>query len=342
MSRKLKMLVLFDSAGKPPADQDFTEQLKSPDWKTEANVIKTLNDLGHEVRMLGVYDDPNLILQEVKEHPPEIIFNLVEHFRENPSLERNIIALLELLGIPFTGCGLTGVMLCKNKGLTKTILTFHRIGVPEFASFYREKPIHRPKRLSFPILVKPLREQASYGIAQASFVENDPDFLERVRFIHEKLNRDVIAEEYIEGRELYVSILGNDRLEIFPLREIKFGEIPDEEPKFATYKAKWDDNYRKRWGIKNTFADKLPEGIQPKIESLCKRAYHALQVKGYARLDLRLTPEGKIVVLEVNPNPMLAEDEDFAESARKHGIDYPNLIQRILNLSLSRSNIDSP
>ncbi len=340
MSRKLKILLLFDSAGNPPADQDFTEQLKNPDWKTEADILKTLNDLGHDVRMLGIYDNPHLILQEVKEHPPELIFNLVEHFRDNPSLERNIIALLELLGIPFTGCGLTGVMLCKNKGLTKKILSYHRIDVPDFEIFYRDKPIHRPKKLSFPILIKPLREQASYGISQASFVESDQDFNERIRFTHEKLNRDAIAEEYIEGRELYVSILGNDRLEVFPLREIKFTQIPEEEPKFATYRAKWDDNYRKRWGIKNVFADNLPDGLQEKVEKICKKVYRVLQICGYARLDLRLTPEGKIIILEANPNPMLAEEEDFAESARKQGLDYPTMVQRILNLALSGNAVD--
>jgi D-alanine-D-alanine ligase len=225
-------------------------------------------------------------------------------------------------------------MICKNKGLTKKILTYHRVKVPDFAIFPCGKPIHRPKRLKYPVFIKPLRDQGSYGIAQASFVESNADFIERVHFIHERFHQDAIAEEYIEGRELYVSILGNERLEVFPVREMIFSEIPDEEPKFATFKAKWDQEYRKRWGIKNTFANNFPEETPEDIAVLAKKVYHALQIRGYARLDLRLTPEGAIVVIEANPNPMLAKDEDFSLSAQKGGIEYPQLIQRILNLAL--------
>ena len=332
--KKLKILVLCDYPGPPPASQEFTEELKKDDWKTEANVVNALKELGHEIRVVAVYDDISAIIGEVKTNPPDVAFNLVEQFKNFSHYERNIAALLELFGLPYTGCDVPGLMICKNKGLTKKILTYHRVKVPDFAIFPCGKPIHRPKRLRYPVFIKPLRDQGSYGIAQASFVESDADFMERVHFIHDRFHQDAIAEEYIEGRELYVSVLGSERLEVFPVREMIFSEIPDEEPKFATFKAKWDMEYRKRWGIKNTFADKLPKGIPEGIVVLAKKVYHALQIRGYARLDLRLTPQGSVVVIEANPNPMLAKDEDFALSAQRAGLEYPQLIQRILNLAL--------
>src|SRR5262249_38684613 len=193
----------------------------------------------------------------------------------------------------------------------------------EFTVIARGKRIQRPRRLRFPILVKPLKEEASYGIAQASFVETDEQFKDRVQFIHEKYDNDVIAEEYIEGRELYVSLLGNHRLQVFPIRELVFREVPPDEPKIATYKAKWDEEYRKRWGLQNQFAEALDPALVAGIEQTCKRIYHLLTIDGYARLDLRLTPDNQVYFIEANPNPMLAADEDFAQSALKSGLPYP-------------------
>lgn len=333
MKKSEKVLVIFNTELPTEIDQDFTEDLKKKDWETERNVLKALNTLGHDSDTLGVYDDIEVISEKIKAYGPTIIFNLVERFNHNTSHDRDIAALLKLHGIPVTGCGATGLTLCKNKGLSKKILSFHKIRVPAFAILPRNRKIKRPARLKFPIFIKPLREEASLGIAQASFVEDDKQFNERVKFIHENLKQDVIAEEYIDGRELYVSLIGNKRLEVFPIRELRFHQVPDDEPKIATYKAKWDEAYRKRWGIRNQFAGNLPEGIQPRIEKVCKKIYHLLSIRGYARLDLRLTPDGEIVFIEANPNPMLAKEEDFAESAAKGGLDYPALIQRIINLS---------
>ena len=193
-----------------------------------------------------------------------------------------------------------------------------------------------PSGSSFPILVKPLKEEASLGISQASFVETDEQFKERVQFIHEKYDNDVIAEEYIEGRELYVSIIGNHRLQVFPIRELVFREVPPDEPKIATYKAKWDEEYRKRWGLQNQFRRRTrPRAARRNIEQTCKRIYHLLTIDGYARLDLRLTPSNEVYFIEANPNPILAADEDFAQSGQRAGLTYPDLIDRILRLALS-------
>jgi D-alanine-D-alanine ligase len=238
-------------------------------------------------------------------------------------------------GLPFTGCGSTGLTLCKHKGISKKILGYHRIRVPDFVTVARGKRFARPKRLKFPILVKPLKEEASLGISQASFVESDEQFKERVQYIHEKLDCDVIAEEYIEGRELYVSTLGNHRLQVFPIRELVFKEVPPDEPKIATYRAKWDEEYRKRWGLQNQFAEGLEPALTADIEQTCKRIYHLLTIDGYARLDLRVTANKEVYFIEANPNPILAQDEDFAQSAMKAGMAYPHLVDRIVRIALN-------
>ncbi len=337
MRKKLKVLVLFDSAGSPPSDQNFKEELKGDGWETEVEVINNLKKLNYEVRILGIYDDVNLIIEEIKEHKPDVVFNLVEVFLGKASFDRNIPSILEMLQIPYTGSGPVGMMLCNNKAISKKILTFHRIKVPRFYVFQRGKRIWQPKKLRFPLIVKPLREEASTGIVQDSFVENEKELCERVSFTHQQLKMDAIAEEYIEGRELYVSILGSKKLMVFPLREIKFTQVNDNEHKIATYKAKWDAEYRKKWGIKNEFAGRLPADIPEKIEEICKKAYRVLQLQGYARFDIRLTPKNEIFILEANANPSLAPDDEFALSAGKAGFSYPQFIQKILHFAFKRN-----
>ncbi len=198
MKQRLKVLALFDSAGTPPADQDFSRELQTEDWKAEAHVIEALRRLGHEVRTIGVYDEPGLIVEEVKTHPPDIVFNLTEHFNNRSAYDQNVASLLEMLGVRYTGTGPTGLTLCKNKGMAKEILAYHRIRFPAFAIFPPGSAIRRPKRLAFPLFIKPLKEEASYGISQDSFVESDQAFEERVRFIHDRMNQEALAEEYMK------------------------------------------------------------------------------------------------------------------------------------------------
>ena len=254
MKRKLKVLALFDAVAPTTLDQDLSAELKTDDWQTEANVLAALAELGHEAEHLAIFDNLDLLNQKLQRFEPDLIFNLADQFNNNRAFDQNIVSFLEMHGLPFTGCGSTGLILCKNKGISKKILCYHRIRVPDFIIVPRGKRMVRPKRLKFPILVKPLKEEASYGISQASLVETDEQFKERVQFIHEKYDNDAIAEEYIEGRELYVSVLGNHRLNVFPIRELVFKEVPPDEPKIATYRAKWDEEYRKRWGLQNRFA----------------------------------------------------------------------------------------
>ena len=334
MKKKLKILALFDAIAPTTIDQDLSAELKTEDWKTEAGVWAALGELGHSIEHLAIFDDLDLLRQKIQSFQPDIVFNLADQFKNNRAFDQHIVSFLAMQGVPFTGCGSTGLTLCKHKGISKKILSYHRIHTAAFVIVPRGKRIARPSRLKFPILVKPLKEEASLGISQASFVETDEQFNERVQFIHEKYDNDVIAEEYIEGRELYVAILGDHRLNVFPIRELVFKEVPPDEPKIATYKAKWDEEYRKRWGLQNRFAEGLDPAVISKIEQTCKRIYRLLTIDGYARIDLRLTAKNEIYFIEANPNPMLAADEDFAQSALKANLSYPQLIDRIVRLGL--------
>ncbi|MEY2512345.1 MAG: D-alanine-D-alanine ligase [Verrucomicrobiota bacterium] len=330
MKKKLKVLALFDAIRPTTIDQDLTKEMKTEDWKTEANVLAALGTLGHPTEHLAIFDNLDLLRQKLETFAPDVIFNLADQFKNNRGFDQNIASLLEMQGVPFTGCGATGLVLCKHKGTSKKILGYHHIHVPNFVVIPRGQRIARLKRPKFPLLVKPVKEEASYGISQASFVTSDEQFKERVAFIHEKHDSDVIAEEYIEGRELYVSVMGNAKLTVFPIRELVFREVPPNEPKIATYKAKWDEEYRKRWGLQNQFPEGLEPALVAQIEETCKRIYRLLTIEGYARIDLRLTAANEMYFIEANPNPILAADEDFALAAGKAGLTYPQLIDRII------------
>jgi D-alanine-D-alanine ligase len=229
MKKKRKVLVLCDAVEPTPPDHDLAVYLAG-DRKTEADVLAAFSELGHSTDHLVIFDELELLRQKLQAFQPDIIFNLADQFRNNRAWDQNIVSFLEMHGFPFTGCGSTGLTLCKNKAISKKILGYHRIRVPQFTVIPRGRRGVRPRQLKFPILIKPLKEEASYGIAQASFVETDEQFRERVAFIHDSHNNDAIAEEYIGGRELYVSILGAKRLEAFPVRELVFREVPPTSP----------------------------------------------------------------------------------------------------------------
>jgi len=333
--RKLRILVLVHEDLVPPDDLDDVDPREQP-WRTEFDVITTLGEMGHDVRPLGVQTDLAAIRTAIDEWNPHIAFNLLEEFHGEAIYDQNLVSYLELLRMPYTGCNPRGIMLARDKALSKKVLAYHRIAVPDFAVFPMGRRIARPRRLEYPLIVKSLIEEASLGISQASVVQNDASLSERVRFIHEKIGTDAIAEKFIEGRELYVGILGDQRLQVLPIWELLFTKMPEENAKIATARVKWDSNYQKRHGIRSGVAKGLEPGLEETIRRICKRAYRNLMLSGYARIDLRLTEKGKIYILEANPNPELAYGEDFAESAHVGGLPYPVLLQRILNLGLRR------
>ncbi len=331
--KKLRVLALMHERLVPPDDPTGVD-LATVDWKTEYDVVTTLREMGHEVQAVGVGSDLAVIRRAVDEWKPHIAFNLLEEFDGVAVYDQNVVAYLELLRIPYTGCNPRGLMLARDKALSKKILAYHRLLVPEFAVFPLGRAVRRRKRLSFPLIVKSVSQEASLGISQASIVDNEEKLRERVAFIHKSVGTDAIVERYIEGRELYVGVLGNMRLRVFPVWELFLGGMPDEVRHIATARVKWSPAYREKHGIKSGEAKGLPEGMPEGIRHLAKRVFRALNLSGYARLDLRLDPNGKVYVLEANPNPEVAYGEDFAESAEKAGVSYEALLQRLLQLGL--------
>jgi D-alanine-D-alanine ligase len=333
--KKLRLLALMDEALVPPDDVEGID-VATADWKTEFDVVSTLREIGHEVQCLGVRSDLGVVREAVGELQPHAVFNLLEDFHDVPIYDQNVVSYLELLRVPYTGCNPRGLMLARDKAISKKLLSFHRLPVPEFAVFRMGRAVRRPAKLSFPLIVKSLTKEGSAGIAQTSLVNDDEKLSERVAFIHKRLGTDAIAERFIDGRELYVGILGNGRLQCFPVWELLFTKMPDEAPRIATEKVKWDAAYQKKHGIMSGVAKGLGTDLVGRIQHMCKRIYRILELSGYARIDLRLDPDGRVYVLEANPNPQLAYGEDFAESAERAGLDYNSLIRRIVSLALQR------
>ena len=316
----------------PPIDVENID-LATVEWKTEFDVTSTLRDMGHDVHTLGVKDDLGVIRQAVDGFKPQIAFNLMEAFHEIGAFDMNVVSYLELLRLAYTGCNPRGMVLSRDKALSKQLMTYHRIPVPEFTVFRRGRAIKIPHRLKFPAIVKSLTQEASIGIAQASVVEEEAKLKERVKFVHESIGTDAIVERYIDGREFYVGILGNERLQVFPVWEMEFGKMPEGVHRIATDRVKWSVKYQKKHGISTSEAQ-LPEATSEAIKRVAKRVYRTLNMSGYARMDLRTDIEGRFFVLEANANPQLAFGEDFAESAERTGLRYDELLQRILNVGL--------
>jgi D-alanine-D-alanine ligase len=334
VSTKLRVVALVHRHLIPPPKVDEGTDTTAAPWRTEYDVISTLTAMGHEVQTLGVHDDLGEIRRLATEWKPHIAFNLLEGFDDITIFDQNVVSHLELLKLSYTGCNPRGLLMARDKSLSKKLLAYHRIPVPEFEVFRIGRPIRRPKRLTFPLIVKSLTQEASIGISQASVVDSDEKLKERVTFIHESIGTAAIAERYIEGRELYVGILGNQALQAMPVWELFFTNMPEGAKRIATDRVKWSVKYQKKYGIDSGPAKELPDAKAEGIQHLCKRAYRALELSGYARIDLRLEDNGNVWVLEANPNPQIAKGEDFAASAEKLGLSYEGLMQRIINLGL--------
>jgi D-alanine-D-alanine ligase len=333
-TQKLRVLALVHRHLIPPDTLPEGVDLVSAPWRTEYDVISTLRALGHEVRALGVHDDLGDIRRAAEEWKPHIAFNLLEGFDDVTIFDQNVVSHLELLKLPYTGCNPRGLLLARDKSLSKKLLAYHRIPVPEFEVFRIGRPVKRPKKLAFPLIVKSLTQEASIGISQASVVDSDDKLKERVAFIHSSIGTAAIVEQYIEGRELYVGVLGNQLLQALPVWELFFTNMPEGTKHIATDRVKWSVKYQKKYGIESGPARDLSEPDCDRIQHVCKRAYRALELSGMARVDLRLDTAGQVWVIEANPNPQIAKGEDFAASAEKAGISYEALLQRILNLGL--------
>ena len=331
--KRLRVLVLMHEDLVPP-EQVTGHDLELVAWRTEYDVVSTLKKLGHEVYPLGVKSDLSVIHSALEQRKPDIAFNLLEEFDGVAVYDQHVVSYLELLHMPYTGCNPRGLMLARDKVLTKKVLSFHRVPYPEFMEVPEGRTAKRPKQLSFPLIVKSVTEEASLGISQASIVEDDDKLSERVAFIHNSVGSGALVERYIEGREFYVGIIGNGQLQVLPVWELIMDKLPDEAKRIATERVKWSRKYQQKYGITSREATHLPEGKAQEIQDLAKRVYRALGLSGYARIDMRMDAEGQLYVLEANPNPQIAEDEDFADSAKETGYSYKELLQELLNVGL--------
>lgn len=329
---KLRILALVHRHLVPPEDTTGVD-IAAADWKMEHDVTTTLRKCGHEVKILGVQKDLAAIGAGAEEFKPDIVLNLLEAFDDVTTFDQNVVSYLELMRVPYTGCNPRGLMLARDKSLSKELLAYHRIPVPDFTVVRRGRKPVLTKRLKYPLIVKSLFFEASAGISQASVVESDDQLAKRVQFIHDSLGTAAIVERFIDGREIYVGVLGNERVQVFPVWEMTFTNMPENTWRIATERVKWNTRYQQRHGIETHQAE-LPEGLGERIRHLVKRAYRVLDLSGYARLDVRLDSDCRPFVIEANPNPQLAQDEDFADSAERAGLSYEKLLERIVALGL--------
>ncbi|MFY9555833.1 MAG: ATP-grasp domain-containing protein [Blastocatellia bacterium] len=332
--RKLRVIALVQADLIPPDTLDGIEDKKKEAWWTEFDVISTLRRIGHEVWPIGVGNELGVIGEAIDKNQPHVAFNLLEEFDGYPLFDQHMVSYLELRKQKYTGCNPRGLTLTRDKGLTKKILAFHRIHVPAFTVFPMNRRVHRPRRLKFPLFVKSVSDEGSVGIARASIVRDDEQLKERVEFIHRQNQTAALAEEYIEGREIYVAVIGNKKLQSFTPWELVINNLPDGVPLIATSKAKWDLEYQKKIGLVTQPAE-IDDRLKREFDRLSKRIYRILGLTGYARMDYRLSEDGRIYLIEANPNPQIAHEEDFADSAEHCGIKYDALLQRILRLAMS-------
>ena len=311
-----RIIVLVHKSLIPPEDiGDLTDEQIAP-FKTEFEVRKGLRALGHEVVMVGLSDELAPLRTAIEELKPHVVFNLLEEFDGEAIFDAHVVGYLELQRTPYTGCNPRGLLLARDKALSKKVLAYHRIRVPRFRVFPRYRKIKRPQQLEFPLIVKSLIEEGSYGIAQASVVHNDKALEERVSFIHEKILTDAVVEQYIDGREFYVSVLGNHRLQVLPTWEIFLDQLPDDAAKIATRKVKWDLEYQQKHGVRIGRAKGLPEEMERRFARLSRRICRRLGTDGAVRIDFRLDESGALYFLEANPNPDIGEFEEFAGAAK--------------------------
>jgi len=332
-----RVLVLLHPELMPPDSLKGHSEQEINVWKTEYDVVSTLRASGHEVQPLGVKSELAPIRDAVESWKPHVVFNLLEEFHGEAVYDQNVASYLELLRVPYTGCNPRGLVLARGKDLAKKLVHYHRVPMPAFAVFPMRRKIRRPSRLALPLIVKSLNEDASMGIAQASVVESDEALVERVTFIHERIGTAAIAEQYIEGREIYVGVLGNERRRVLPIWELQFGELAQGKHPIATEKVKHDIEYQQRHGVEEGPAKGLSPQLEAHIKNLVKRICRTLELDGYARVDFRLSNDGVPYFIEANPNAEIAKSEEFARSANHDGLKYPELLNRILALGIQRA-----
>jgi D-alanine-D-alanine ligase len=322
---KITVLTYLDSEDENSKDYD----------PVVPQVARALRKLGHRVSVLGVHGDVKRLIAGLSRRRPDLVFNLMEMFGENVFGDIPVTGLLDLLGLDYTGSGPGELYLSQDKGLTKKLLAFEDILYPRFAVFSRDTAFETGGNLRMPLFVKPLRSDASLGIGGKSLVQDWTGLMERVTAIRKEVDDAALAEEFIEGREFYVGVIGNSQPKALPPVEIDFTGFPEGVPKVMDSKAKWDERSKEYKGTRSVLAQ-LPDELRARLQKVAVEAYRALRVRDYGRVDIRLTDTGDIYVLEVNASCYLEKNSEFAMAAAAAGLDYSRLIERIVDLALAR------
>jgi D-alanine-D-alanine ligase len=341
----MRIVVTFDTPyegwGHPDHERQMASEVAA--WKhdepeMEYQIADALRARGHEVILVGVRNDLQYLVQCLAEIQPDLVFNGVEAFHGRAGLEYMVPGMLEAEGYRYTGSPPLALLVSRNKAMSKKVLAYHGIRVPGFLTWRPGEKVGDAGSVRFPLIVKPLQSDASAGIAQASVVQDQAGLADRVTMIHERFDQPAIAEEFVDGRELYASLIGNgDDLDILPITEMVFDKRRTRpEERIATQFAKWDEDYRARKGIRNVFARPLSRATRERIESICRTAFRALWLRDYARLDVRLAPDGEVWFLEANANPFISYGHDMANAAGKAGMDYYEFIQRLVDEAMAR------
>jgi len=337
---KLKIIVIYDRVlvdeSEEAATGDKAPVVRTLDKKeVEEEVADTLTKLGHEPVMYEL-DGTQKSLLGLARVDCDLVFNLAESFADDDTADFRIAAYLDLLGKKYTGSGAHGLMLAQDKAVAKKIFAFHGVHTPTFAKCYRGR-LDFSHDLQFPVIVKPAREDGSIGIEFSAVVNSIRELMERMDWLHANFDSPVLIEEYIEGREMYVGIIGNDKPEALPIIELDLSKLPEGTPRIAAAEVKWGKGTRAYRDTKSAIAENLPDETVQLLHQTAIAAYQALELRDYGRVDMRLQPDGGVQVIEANPNPWLSSRAEFAMAARKSGRTYTRLVEEIVELALARA-----
>jgi len=338
---KLKILVLYDRVLVDEDEEQAASTDKSPVVRTldkkevEQEVAEALVKLGHDPVMYEL-DGTQKSLLGLGKADCDLVFNLVESFADDDTADFKIAAFLELLGKKYTGTGTHGLLLAQDKAVAKKIFAFHGIHTPTFAKSFRGR-LDFSHDLQFPVIVKPAREDGSIGIEFSAVVSSIRELMERMDWLHANFDSPVLIEEYIDGREMYVGVIGNDNPEALPVVELDLSKLPDGTPKIAAAEVKWGKGTKAYRDTKSAIATDVPDEITATLQQTAVAAFQALELRDYGRVDMRLQADGTVHVIEVNPNPWLSSRAEFAMAARKAGRTYPQLVEEIVELAIARA-----
>jgi len=338
---KLKIIVLYDRMLVDETEEQATSSEKSPVTRTldkkevEEEVAEALTKLGHEPMMHELDGTPKSLLALARMEC-DLVFNLTESFAGDDTADFKIAGFLELIGKNYTGSGTHGLMMAQDKALAKKIFQFHGVHTPVFAKSFRGR-LDFSHDLHFPVIVKPAREDGSIGIEFSAVVNSIRELMERIDWLHANFDSPVLIEEYVEGREMYVGVIGNDKPEALPVVELDLSKLPDGTPRIASAEVKWGKGTKAYRDTKSAIATDLPEEAVAVLQQTAVAAYQALELRDYGRVDMRLQPNGRVAVIEVNPNPWLSSKAEFAMAARKSGRTYAQTVEEIVELAMARA-----